>query len=57
MSGRRRLLCRVLGTVPTRVNRGVGQGRRMVLRDNRSCKPHLDHLRSRHDRELTDEMA
>lgn len=57
MSGRRRLLCRMLRTVPTRVSRGVGQGGRMVLRDNGSCKPHLEHLRSRHDRELTDETA
>lgn len=57
MAGGRRLLCRMLRTVPTRVSRGVGQGGRVVLRDNGSCKPHLDHLRSRHDRKLTDETA
>ena len=57
MAGGRRLLCRMLRTVPTRVSGGEGQGWRVVLRDNGSCKPHLEHLRSRHDRKLTDETA
>jgi len=54
MSGRRRLLCRMLRTVPTCVSRGVGDGGRVVLRDDGSSKPHLERLRSRHDREVID---
>jgi hypothetical protein len=57
MSGRRRLLCRMLRTVPTRVSGGVGEGGRVVLRNDGSCKPHVEHLRSRHDRELTNKMV
>lgn len=55
MAGRRRLLCRMLGTVPTRVSRCVGDGGRAVLRDDGSRKPHVERLRSQHDRELTNE--
>jgi hypothetical protein len=57
MTGRRRLLCRMLRTVPTRVSRGVGKDGRVPLRDGGSRKPHLEHMRSRHDRELTDETV